>query len=240
MKKLIVGYLLITFISACDLTEVVNIEPPNALTEESAIKDAETAELALAGTYEYLQGIELTLFQPIIPSVMGIEAQPLPFGGLDLTGYFTNAPDPANDFLTQYYSGIYHLINRANFIIANVPNLPDEQFEGNRKNEIVAEARFLRGLFHFYLLRQFGQFYNTGSELGIVLRREPARENKYLPRSSVQETFNLITEDLEYAIDQLPADQASIYASRFAAMGRGFTPLEGPETRQRPKGGSVF
>lgn len=50
--------------------------------------------------------------------------------------------------------------------------LPTSMFEGERKAEIIAEAKIMRAYGHYHLLRYFTQFYDTKSEYGALLRDE--------------------------------------------------------------------
>ncbi|MEI3420083.1 MAG: hypothetical protein V8R91_02955 [Butyricimonas faecihominis] len=44
--------------------------------------------------------------------------------------------------------------------------LPTSMFEGERKAEIIAEAKIMRAYGHYHLLRYFTDFYDTKSEYG--------------------------------------------------------------------------
>src|SRR5690606_31798790 len=100
-----------------------------------------------------------------------------------------------------YWKAFYDQIDAANSVLKLIPNVADEGFGGSRKQEILADAHFLRAMSHFQLLRFYGQFYDRSSTLGIIIRTEPAdfttRDKK---RSTVEETYNLILADLDRAI----------------------------------------
>mgnify|MGYP000624002239 CR=1 FL=1 len=53
---------------------------------------------------------------------------------------------------------VIKLINAANGVIKQIAEVDDNEFVGDRKNEIIAEARWLRAYGHYNLLRYFAQF----------------------------------------------------------------------------------
>lgn len=101
------------------------------------------------------------------------------------TGTITNT----NPNLTPMWRDIYFGIRDANNVIVNVGSVDmDEQL----KSRIIGEARFLRGLHYFNLVRCFGE---------VPLRTEPLdpSESEGLPVSSIVDIYEVIIGDLEYA-----------------------------------------
>ena len=104
----------------------------------------------------------------------------------------------ANTTMGLNYADTYTLIFRANQILFFV-----EGFEGESKDNIIAEAKALRALAHFNLVTLFGkiptQAGDANSSLGVayVLEADPNVEPS---RLSVGETYNLIIADLEDAL----------------------------------------
>ncbi|WP_412983949.1 RagB/SusD family nutrient uptake outer membrane protein [Pontimicrobium sp. IMCC45349] len=99
---------------------------------------------------------------------------------------------PVNSNLRDVWNWMFAGVNRANYIL----EFQDKtDFEG--KEVIIAETRFLRAYYHFELVKWFGgiplkgdQRFQLGDELSI-------------PRSSKEEVYALIEEDLQYAINNL-------------------------------------
>lgn len=79
------------------------------------------------------------------------------------------------------------------------------------------KLKFLRAQAHFYLLRLFGEFFDTNSTFGIVLKTMPISNADAQPRASVAETYELILEDLDYAISHAPDFSSTFYVSKIAA-----------------------
>jgi hypothetical protein len=128
--------------------------------------------------------------------------------------YKNNEVDPQNYVLDAMYTKWYAVISNANHIIEKAPQI---ETTDPRRDEIVGEARFLRALGHFYLLRFYGQFFDLNSRYGIVIKSKPIASAKSEPRSSVKESYGFILADLDYAIAKGPNFSSTFYASRQAA-----------------------
>ncbi|MUH35227.1 RagB/SusD family nutrient uptake outer membrane protein [Zobellia amurskyensis] len=89
----------------------------------------------------------------------------------------------------------YQGIRNANKVITNVPNI---EMDEALKTRIIGEAYFLRGAYYFDLVRYFG---------GVPIYRENFQlPDEYLTvgRSSEQETWDFIEENMLEAISRLP------------------------------------
>ncbi|MBD0825478.1 RagB/SusD family nutrient uptake outer membrane protein [Aestuariibaculum marinum] len=221
MKKSIYIYSLILTgmlsIQSCQLAEELDdYKPMHSLETETAINSQQTAELALVGAYASFGDGALPVM-PMIPDI---------FSGYSTTGRTYAARPEESGFvindplatettrLAPIYRGLYELINRANWIIELVEQLDDDVFEpSSRRQEIIAEANMLRGLGHFYLLRNFGEFYDLDSEYGITVQLEPVKSAEAHPRSSVLETYNAILADLDKGISDGPVLRSKKYTN---------------------------
>jgi len=94
-----------------------------------------------------------------------------------------------NQSLNNLWKELYLGIRDANNVIANVPSI---QMDEELKNRIVGEAKFLRALHYFNLVRCFGE---------VPLRTTPlqAGDDQGLPVSSIVEIYDLIIDDLNFA-----------------------------------------
>lgn len=112
-----------------------------------------------------------------------------------------NSSLTANDYsVANLWSGSYKIINAANGVIKQIAEVDDNEFVGDRKNEIIAEARWLRAYGHYNLLRYFAQFYDQKSKYGVLLRKEfVTATNIAQARSSVKASYDCILEDLDFA-----------------------------------------
>lgn len=213
-------------LNSCQLAEDLDdYEPISALDANKAIVDESTSELALAGVYAgfHQQGGGAGIPEIYtIPSLMsGTLVNTFLINTDEILGYVNNHPLEVNTSMgLGAYTRMYAVINRANWLIEKATELSDEKFPTpGRRTEIIAEARMLRATAHFYLLRLWGQFYDPESKYGISIRTEPSRSGEALPRSTVEESYGLILEDLDYAIANGPDLRAKWYTNRMYALG---------------------
>ena len=101
----------------------------------------------------------------------------------------------ANAWVQDYWDASYATIYRANSVLEYLDKVSDEadraRYEG--------EARFLRAWMYFNLVRLWGPTF-------IVTHRTGAEEARHMQRSTVEEVYALIEEDLEAVVngDLLP------------------------------------
>ena len=104
---------------------------------------------------------------------------------------------PVNSNLKNLWDWMFAGVQRANYIL----EFKDKtDFQG--KNQVIAEARFLRAYYHFELVKWFGGIPMKGDA-----RFSPGDEKK-IPRSSVAEVYVSIEADLIFAADNLAATAA--------------------------------
>lgn len=99
---------------------------------------------------------------------------------------------PVNTELKKIWDWMFAGVNRANYIL----EFKDKtDFDG--KNQIIAEARFLRAYYHFELVKWFGPIPLKGDT------RFKIDDEKSIPRSPVEDVYASIEADLQFAIDNL-------------------------------------
>ena len=224
MKKTIV-YILITILvstqSSCK--KDLNALPVNAKVDGNVIVDGKSAEVALNGAYYRFAeagndrgtpSTQWTLAHEIIPS-WAAGYLDYPYGGGVLTINTLNSQSYEANVI---WPASYLLINAANGVIKGVETLPGSKIEATRKKEIIAEAHFLRAYGHYRLLSFYGQYYDAGSQYGVMLRKEfVTTDNIAQPRSTVQESYDYILSDVDDAIANAPESNAPYYATQWAA-----------------------
>ena len=125
-----------------------------------------------------------------------------------LFGTFSPQMTSSHAYLESIWQSAYAGINRANSVIARVPGV---EMDAERRDQIVAEARFLRALHYYWLAGLFG---------GVPLKLEETRsiEGSSVPRATAEETWAQIESDLTAAAAVLPE---SWPASDFGRATRG-------------------
>lgn len=106
---------------------------------------------------------------------------------------------------------------RANYLLARIDNVPGISTDARKR--MTAEAKFVRAVCYFELVRLFGQPYGfsaDNSHPGIVARTTYGIDPQ--PRNTVKEVYDLVIADLQQAAADLPA-RNGVYATRWAAKG---------------------
>lgn len=110
-----------------------------------------------------------------------------------------------HEWVERYWKACYALISRTNNVLANVQVVKNE----DNKKMYEGEARFLRALEYFNLVRLWGPVF-------IVTSKTPSDVARNMQRSSVADVYALIEGDLETIVEQqlLPAKQADALLGR--------------------------
>lgn len=181
--------------------KVLQRDPIGVITEENFYKTAQDLESAVNAAYDPL-GWETDrpgavygnpfLFGDIasddaVKGGGGISDQ----GNWYLIETFTANPSLQEFLLVwrRYYTGVY----RSNLVIQNTPN---SQADDATKNRIIGEAKFLRALYHFELVKHFG-------DVPLITKvLDPTEYN--LTRSPKSVVFAQIENDFKEAAGLLP------------------------------------
>ena len=109
---------------------------------------------------------------------------------------FTNT----NAEISKRWDAQYQVIWRANQVITGLNGMSDDLKSQERWTEQMAQARFFRGLVHFYL-------HSTYNEGNIIIRDFiPVTDADFsIPVSSSEEVIEFFREDLLYAYENLPS-----------------------------------
>jgi hypothetical protein len=100
----------------------------------------------------------------------------------------------SHPYLATIWQAAYSGINRANTVIDRVPSI---EMDPTRRDQIVAEAKFLRSMHYYFLAGLFG---------GVPLKLTPTQsiEGATLARATTKETWTQIEKDLSEAAAVLP------------------------------------
>jgi tetratricopeptide (TPR) repeat protein len=191
--------------------ELVNMTPPSELTTADFFKTSQDMDLAMLGVYNSLQ-----VRKP--NDYMLLE---LPADNLYRSSYTSDAGanemdnlgiTPENPLLYMFWERSYTGIVRANTILASIDT--PTNYKAGQKDQLIGEARFMRALFYFDLVRLFGGVPRVTELLEVS-------EARSTPRSSEEEIYTLIIDDLKDALEKLPAKATAIKgrASKGAAAG---------------------
>jgi hypothetical protein len=109
--------------------------------------------------------------------------------------------------ITDTWNNFYKGVRNANLIIKKAP-LATLVTEAD-KNKYIGEARFLRGLYYFHLVRNWS---------GIPLHTENNLDSINVPKTSAEKIYELIESDLLFAEEHLPENPRLVgTATKWAA-----------------------
>lgn len=186
-------------LAAC--SDFLSIEPESSLTTGNAYNSAADAEAALVGCYDVLQ-VEYFIWDFIL--LNDVRSDNAYAGALDdanIVEYERLNVSDRNDRIFANWRDLYAGVARCNTLLGKLDGIPDLSQE--RQSEMLGEARFLRALYYFELVKLFGDIplvKTTGSA-------DPSETQ--LPASPQTEIYNFIVEDLEFAVERLPYEYGS-------------------------------
>ena len=212
MKKIIFCFLFFTLfclIPCCDKLEYV---PVDQLSNESISQNRELLKNVTIGSYSRIRESNYVRLRHFMQELPGDDLAWCKQSGDHLNntyGYLHLVNSTASlNFWRQAYYGIYS----TNRVI--------ESIDSNDTPEMLqlkGENLFLRALMHYDLVRIFSRPYSQNPEtnLGIMIRDKTEIE---LPsRSTVEETFKFIENDLLESAKLMTEKKSSIYASKEVA-----------------------
>ncbi|GGF42165.1 RagB/SusD family nutrient uptake outer membrane protein [Echinicola rosea] len=195
-----------------------DIKPQQSLSEDVAFASYTNAEGVLIGCYDLMQDLHVFGSQPQFISDFITD-------NANFTGSFPSLQDfnnfsvqPANSTVDEVWRDSYQVILGTNAIIANVPGIEDATDE--EKAELIAGARYIRGMVYFLLANLYSQPYNVsnGGNLSVPLYLEPfTGEVLNLPRNTLAEVYAQIEVDLMFAEQNLPPSAMQGFASSYSA-----------------------
>jgi starch-binding outer membrane protein, SusD/RagB family len=194
MKKYIISCLgLCLFTLGCQ--PELNLAPISNKSTATFYKTEADASTALTAAYSVLQTsiyIAETILTPT--TVASDDGVPFLTGNADRRALWTYNISTNNTWTSAPWASSYSGIQRANVVINNVPQI---KMNTSLRDRYVAEAKFLRALHYFNLVRFYGGVPLVSEEVTIL-------ENAQISRASVEEIYKFIEKDLLEAETVLP------------------------------------
>ncbi len=188
--KILMIALLLPISWSCD--DYLDIDPFYAQDADNFFNAPEDYERALTGAYDLLQTSWMDLWIGEIATANSIAGGESPFDTEGLHNIDAMQHGGVNNELRNVWRWNYAGVTRANFLLENRDKI---EFEG--KDEIIAQAQFLRGYYYFQLVKYFGDVPL------IVDKRLGFEEVRTIPRTPKAEVYAQIEADLQAAADVL-------------------------------------
>jgi len=185
------------FFTCISCEDTLTEKPDSYYLEDNYVVTNANVELAVRGVYDVLAKIEhYGQFEMAMPSsddTYYIQGTGTDNTRRDIAHYNVT---PTNQWIYQVWMYKYQGIERANYVLAGAETM-DGYKEGDKQLlKLMAEARFLRALLAFDLVRYFGDvpFKTTYSK---------KYADAYQPRTNREEIYDVIVDDLNFAKEQL-------------------------------------
>jgi starch-binding outer membrane protein, SusD/RagB family len=198
IRKIILSAIIMTGLMACN-EDILNVENPNVPTQTTFWNTVEDAQMGLTAVYSQFTRVgnwsRWIYFRYDLTSDEGYSASP--WNELKDWTRFNYVNYNFIQGGRTIFKGHYKQIFQTNQIIAYVPEIQAETADDQVKlDQIVAQARFIRAFDYFNLLILF-------ENLPIVL--EPSSAGDKHEVGGPEEIYEIIINDLELAIEELPA-----------------------------------
>ncbi|MBU1008963.1 MAG: RagB/SusD family nutrient uptake outer membrane protein [Bacteroidetes bacterium] len=198
MKKIHYSTLLAALMLFSGCKDFLDVKPQGQLTQEAFPTTPADALLATNGIYASLRSWHYHSGGYPILDIMSDDTRKgsNPNDQLsNLEPYDNFTFTTTQDGLDRWWATLYEGIKRANVVIEKVPLIT---MDTNLRNRYIGEARFLRGLFYFDLVRAWGGVPK------VTTTTPPLK----LERSTAAEIYALIESDLQFAGGHLPEKSA--------------------------------
>lgn len=193
-KNILIAALALSF-SSCN--DFLDREPISQITPEEYFNSETNANSAVIGLYRsMLNSFSYGQSIVIVPEFSAghvSHASEFP----EYENFRTNNPQVNNPWTNNIWQATYTSINAANNIITSVPEMATNTITDEKKQQFVGEAKFVRALNYFFLVRAFG-------DVPLKITATTEGEDFNIARSPVNDVYTQIITDLEEASTSLP------------------------------------
>jgi starch-binding outer membrane protein, SusD/RagB family len=188
-------------------------DPYNRLSITDVFKDFEGARAVLIGCYDNLRESDYYMRDvTFYADLLGGNTKYSKISNQYLFQTYNFNNDAITNEMRNFYNIAYNTIYRCNSVIENVDNAVDANVF--QKNRMLADAKTIRALAHFDLVRIFAQMPNfspNANHPGISIRDKNSNGSTLpTPISTVKEVYQFVQNELDSAIN-LYARSISIF-----------------------------
>ncbi|WP_316817018.1 RagB/SusD family nutrient uptake outer membrane protein [Pedobacter nyackensis] len=178
-------------VSSCKkfLTE----EPKSILTPENAFKTPEDWQKTLNAAYAMLQKVYVGKWTITLAEFGTDEVEPYDVGWAAYAELKYYTFSDGHPFFSDHYRVSYEGVKRCNAVI----DMPAGVVPDDIRNSMIAQAKFLRAIYYFDLVRMYGG-------VPLWVKSSIDRNEIMKPRATADEVYQLIVQDLKDAEPVLP------------------------------------
>lgn len=212
MKKIVIVAITAFIFVSCD-KDFIDLQPISEIDAGTFYKTEQDMNQAVLSPYASLRNL---YNQPFI--YMGeIRSDNTTFSWVpgnskDMTSIdnFGDVLLSDNSNVLNVWNNAYNTILRCNIVLDKIDAVPFA--DPKLKEQYKAEAKFIRALMYFWLVRIYGDVPKVDRELTV-------EEAYALGRTSTQEIYDFIVEDLTFAEANLPVSHAAVNKGRVTIGG---------------------
>ena len=195
MRKL-ASLLLVTTLCAGCSDNFLSPKPQSSITTGNFYQTPDEINQAVNGVYagmhNWASNIYIMMSEVRSPNYMGVSHN----AQRDWWDITTFTVKPEDGIVESVWGDLYQMINRANMVLASVDNV-DFGSSTAERTQYVAEARFLRALAYFQLVRLYGN-------VPLVTKVITPQEGIEIKQSAPAEVYDFITSEMSAVADSLP------------------------------------
>jgi hypothetical protein len=215
IKSLSVALLSTALLASSCKKSFLDVDPQGQQPSAEFWKSADDATKAVNAIYANLRKWENVAFPALVIESVGSDEADKGSTPNDATFwnlYDTYTVTSTEGSLQSFWTGQYQNINLANQVLTNIPAI---EMDENLKARYLAEAKFVRALSYFRLVRAYGDV-----PLRLTIPKDASEYN--LPRTPKDQVYAQIEKDLTEAATVLPQNYPATdlgRATKGAAMG---------------------
>lgn len=194
--KIITSFMLTILFWGC--SEILEPEQYGSLSVDQYFIDSNSAAAAMNACYQSLS--TEGCYKRSLWLVGDVASDDTYYGEEDLDGLVGR---PNNWTMTELWRDHYRGIYRCNVLLNRIEGVTFKESQAGLKNLYIGQAKFIRALLYFNLVRLFG-------DVPLITKEIMSPEESYLPRDPSNAIYNQIIADAKDAATLLPDQYGNI------------------------------
>ncbi|NGM67171.1 RagB/SusD family nutrient uptake outer membrane protein [Sphingobacterium sp. SGR-19] len=205
IHKLFLSALLLSGFTSCE--SFLDREPLAQVTQDDYFHSETNANSAAIGMYRTMTS-SFTYGQTMV-IVPEFSAGHVSHAAIfpEYENFKTHEVTATNPWVANVWQGVYTTINAANNIIARVSEMPENTISEEKRAQFIGEAKFVRALNYFFLVRAFGR-------VPLKLTATTEDEDIAIPQSEPSAIYEQLVKDLVESITELPEAHETTEATK--------------------------
>lgn len=205
MKKISIITIVLFLLLNTSCSDYLDQVPGDRLSLQEIFKTKKGAQSHLASVYVYIpdeynqrQLHEGEIYKTYGPWTAGSDEAEYAWTGVATHLWNNNTVNANTDqVIYQRWKGWYTGIRSASEFIEYVPSTPTNELSEGLRKQWMAEAKALRAIYYFYLVRTYGPV----PLLKGIIPQDASLQEVQLPRDNIDDCFDYIISELRGAID---------------------------------------